>query len=117
MIIIYHSICGVGLHSLIDGKILNVDGCIAVLFLDLLYSCGDFTEPQIQEIIDIGYLYALLFVLFLHGSKNDHFDSKRYLNGLFAIGRSIGLVGHALDQKRMKQPMYRHPWEDVLYDM
>jgi len=74
--------------------ILNVDGCIAVLFLDMLYSCGDFTEPQIQEIIDIGYL-----------------------NGLFAIGRSIGLVGHALDQKRMKQPLYRHPWEDVLYDM
>lgn len=74
--------------------ILNVDGCIAVCFLDLLYSCGDFTEPQIQEIIDIGYL-----------------------NGLFAIGRSIGLVGHAIDQKRMKQPMYRHPWEDVLYDM
>ncbi len=24
-------------------------------------------------------------------------------------------VGHALDQKRLQQPLYRHPWEDVLY--
>jgi len=28
---------------------------------------------------------------------------------------SIGLIGHALDQKRLKQPLYRHPWDDVLY--
>jgi len=73
--------------------ILNVDGCIAVLFLDLLNSTGVFTQPEIQEIIDIGYL-----------------------NGLFVVGRSIGLVGHSLDQRRLKQPLYRHPWDDVLYD-
>jgi hypothetical protein len=24
-------------------------------------------------------------------------------------------AGHALDQKRLQQPLYRHPWEDVLY--
>jgi ATP citrate (pro-S)-lyase len=74
--------------------ILNVDGAIAVLFLDMMYSCGDFPEAQIKDVVDIGYL-----------------------NGLFVIGRSIGLVGHALDQKRLKQPLYRHPWEDVLYDV
>lgn len=73
--------------------ILNVDGAIACLFLDLLHSVGDFSATQIQEIVDIGYL-----------------------NALFVVGRSIGLVGHALDQKRLKQPLYRHPWEDVLYD-
>jgi len=73
--------------------ILNVDGTIACLFLDLLNSVGDFTASQIQEIVDIGYL-----------------------NALFVVGRSIGLVGHALDQQRLKQPLYRHPWEDVLYD-
>ena len=22
---------------------------------------------------------------------------------------------HTFDQKRLKQPLYRHPWEDVLY--
>jgi len=74
--------------------ILNVDGAIATLFLDLLNSLGDLTPNQIQEIVDIGYL-----------------------NALFVVGRSIGLVGHALDQKRLKQPLYRHPWEDVLYDL
>ena len=24
-------------------------------------------------------------------------------------------AGHALDQKRLQQPLYRHPWDDVLY--
>ncbi len=38
-----------------------------------------------------------------------------YLNALFVVARSIGLVGHALDQKRLQQPLYRHPWDDVLY--
>jgi len=37
------------------------------------------------------------------------------LNGVFILSRSIGLIGHALDQRRMKQPLYRHPTDDVLY--
>ncbi|MCD7464255.1 ATP-citrate synthase beta chain protein [Datura stramonium] len=49
-------------------------------------------QPEIDEIVDIGYL-----------------------NGLFVLARSIGLIGHTFDQKRLKQPLYRHPWEDVLY--
>ncbi|EGG16063.1 ATP citrate synthase [Cavenderia fasciculata] len=76
-----------------NNLILNVDGCIGVLFLDLLHSCGLFKKEEIEEIVNVGYL-----------------------NGFFIVGRSIGLIGHALDQKRMKQPLYRHPWEDVLYD-
>ncbi|XP_057430953.1 ATP-citrate synthase beta chain protein 1-like [Lotus japonicus] len=72
--------------------ILNIDGAIASLFLDLLAGCGMFTEQEISEIVEIGYL-----------------------NGLFVLARSIGLIGHAFDQKRLKQPLYRHPWEDVLY--
>jgi len=75
-----------------NNLILNVDGCIGVLFLDLLHSCSLFSKEEIKEIIDVGYL-----------------------NGFFVVGRSIGLIGHALDQKRMRQPLYRHPWEDVLY--
>lgn len=27
----------------------------------------------------------------------------------------LATAGHALDQKRLQQPLYRHPWEDVLY--
>ncbi|GAQ90472.1 ATP-citrate lyase B [Klebsormidium nitens] len=72
--------------------VLNVDGCIGSLFLDLLVSCAMFTQHEIDEIVDIGYL-----------------------NGLFVLARSIGFIGHTFDQKRLKQPLYRHPWEDVLY--
>ena len=37
------------------------------------------------------------------------------MNGLFVLGRTIGLIGHVLDQKRLKQPLYRHPWDDIAY--
>lgn len=72
--------------------VLNVDGCIACAFLDLFDSCAAFTPEEAKEIVDIGYL-----------------------NGLFVLARTIGLIGHALDQKRLKQPLYRHPWDDVMY--
>lgn len=72
--------------------VLNVDGCIGALFLDLLGSVGSFSADEIAEIVAIGYL-----------------------NGLFVLARSIGLIGHALDQKRLGQQLYRHPWDDVLY--
>jgi len=75
-----------------NNLVMNVDGCIGSLFLDLLSSCAMFTQQEIDEIIEIGYL-----------------------NGLFVLARSIGLIGHTFDQKRLKQPLYRHPWEDVLY--
>lgn len=72
--------------------ILNVDGCIAALFLDLFESANAFSKQEVSELLDIGFL-----------------------NGFFALGRTIGLVGHAIDQKRMKQGLYRHPWDDVLF--
>ncbi|KAK9864548.1 hypothetical protein WJX84_006197, partial [Apatococcus fuscideae] len=72
--------------------VLNVDGCIGCLFLDLLHSTKMFSAAEIKDIIQIGYL-----------------------NGLFVLARSIGLIGHALDQKRLQQGLYRHPWDMVLY--
>ncbi|KAG7674941.1 hypothetical protein Ndes2526B_g07783 [Nannochloris sp. 'desiccata'] len=72
--------------------VLNVDGCIGALFLDLLGSVGVFSPAEVDEIVEIGYL-----------------------NGLFVLARSIGLIGHALDQKRLGAQLYRHPWDDVLY--
>lgn len=75
-----------------NNLILNADGCIGVLFLDLMKSSGVFTDREIQEVVDIGYL-----------------------NGLFVLGRSIGLIGHVLDQYRLREPLYRHPWDDILY--
>jgi ATP citrate (pro-S)-lyase len=45
----------------------------------------------------------------------DEYISMGALNGLFVLGRSIGMIGHYLDQKRLKQPLYRHPWDDITY--
>ncbi|MDO8510805.1 MAG: citrate/2-methylcitrate synthase, partial [Nanoarchaeota archaeon] len=75
-----------------ENLILNVDGCMAALFLDALGSSQKFSEEEIKEIIEIGYM-----------------------NGLFALSRSIGIIGHVLDQKRLKEGLYRHPTEDILY--
>lgn len=72
--------------------ILNVDGCIGALFLDCVSNSGCFTKKEIDELIEIGSL-----------------------NGLFVLARTIGLIGHVYDQKRLKQGLYRHPWDDVLY--
>ncbi|MFH2105810.1 MAG: citrate/2-methylcitrate synthase [Candidatus Micrarchaeota archaeon] len=75
-----------------DNLILNVDGCIGILFVDLMDGCEAFSKEELNSIVDIGYL-----------------------NGLFILARSIGLMGHVFDQKRLKQTLYRHPWDDVLF--
>jgi citrate synthase len=72
--------------------ILNVDGCIGILFMDLMSSCDVFDEKDIEDVIKYGYL-----------------------NGLFALGRSIGIIGHILDQKRLESRLYRHPQDDIAY--
>uniref|UniRef100_A0A671R9U7 ATP-citrate synthase n=1 Tax=Sinocyclocheilus anshuiensis TaxID=1608454 RepID=A0A671R9U7_9TELE len=72
--------------------ILNVDGFIGVAFVDLLRTCGGFTRDEADEFVEIGTL-----------------------NGIFVLGRSIGFIGHYLDQKRLKQGLYRHPWDDISY--
>ncbi|GAA5852494.1 hypothetical protein JCM5353_001124, partial [Sporobolomyces roseus] len=76
-----------------DTLILNVDGAIAVSFCDLLKSSGAFTPEEAAEYMKIGTL-----------------------NGLFVLGRSIGFIGHHLDQKRLKQPLYRHPADDIFIE-
>lgn len=56
-----------------NNLVLNVDGAIGSLFLDLLSGSGMFTKQEIDEIVEIGYL-----------------------NGLFVLARSIGLIGWVL---------------------
>lgn len=67
--------------------ILNVDGCIAACFVDLLRDCGVFDRTEADELIANGCL-----------------------NGLFVTGRTIGFIGHFIDQKRLKQGLYRYPY-------
>ncbi len=76
-----------------DTLILNVDGAIGVLSVDMMYGLG-WSEDKIQEVVDSGGL-----------------------NGLFLLGRTIGMIGHYMDQNRQKAGLYRHPWDDILYDL
>ncbi|KAI4172087.1 MAG: hypothetical protein LQ343_003834 [Gyalolechia ehrenbergii] len=75
-----------------DNLILNVDGCVAVCFVDLLRNCGAFSAEEAEDYLSMGVL-----------------------NGLFVLGRSIGLIAHYLDQKRLRTGLYRHPWDDITY--
>lgn len=72
--------------------ILNVDGHIAAIFLDIFRSIG-MSDAEIEMYIDAGIF-----------------------NAFFILARSIGFIGHALDQKRLGEPLYRTPWEDILYE-
>ena len=74
-----------------NNLILNVDGCIGITFLDLLENLN-YTPEEIEDVI---YSEAL--------------------NGLFVLGRSIGMMGHVFDQKRQRAGLYRQPWDEILF--
>ncbi len=76
-----------------DNLILNVDGTIGILMVDMWRALG-YSEDEINEFIESGTL-----------------------NAFFIVGRSIGFIGHILDEKRLAMPMYRHPMDDILYDV
>ena len=72
--------------------ILNVDGCIAVLLLDLMSNCKEFTHGEMDDIVESGGL-----------------------NAFFVLGRTIGLISHVFDQRRLKTGLYRQPWDEIYY--
>jgi len=72
--------------------IFNVDGCIGCCFVDLLRHCGAFAPEEAEDYLKNGFL-----------------------NGLFVLGRSIGFIGHFLDQTRLQEGLYRHPTDDIFY--
>ena len=74
--------------------ILNVDGLIGVAMVDMMRNCGCFSTDEVTEYIELGVL-----------------------NAIFILGRSMGFIGHFLDQRRLKQGLYRHPWDDIAYVM
>jgi ATP-citrate lyase alpha-subunit len=76
-----------------DNLILNVDGTIGILMVDM-WRALDYSESEIEDFISSGTL-----------------------NAFFIVGRSIGFIGHVLDEKRLSMPMYRHPMDDILYDI
>eukprot|EP00300_Choanocystis_sp_HF-7_P012584 c17943_g1_i2.p1 GENE.c17943_g1_i2~~c17943_g1_i2.p1 ORF type:complete len:598 (+),score=169.82 c17943_g1_i2:199-1794(+) len=76
-----------------ENLILNVDGVIGACMVDLLCNSNLFDPEEGRKYLEIGCL-----------------------NGLFVLGRSIGLLGHAIDQKRLDSNLYRHDVRDILYD-
>jgi len=71
--------------------ILNVDGAIAALFLDFLSEKEAFTDKDIQDLLDI-----------------------EFFNSLFIIPRTVGFIGHYLDQKRIDEGLFRFGEKDIL---
>ena len=75
-----------------NGKlILNVDGIVASLLLDLCIEADGFSEAQIQELFDI-----------------------EFFNALFVIPRTVGFIAHFMEQKRNDEGLFRLP-DDLLY--
>lgn len=74
-----------------DNLILNVDGAVAALFLDYLAEKEQFHVEQLQELLDI-----------------------EFFNALFIIPRSVGFIGHFLDQKRIDEGLFRLGDGDIL---
>ena len=71
--------------------ILNVDGYIAAMLLDIF------------EDMEMSY-----------EEKKSYIDSG-ICNALFLFARSIGFIGHALDQKRLNEGLYRADWDNIFY--
>lgn len=72
--------------------ILNIDGAIGAIMLDILESELGYTKAQLQELVDI-----------------------EFFNALFVLSRSIGFTSHYLDQRRHDEGLYRLDPDDVRY--
>jgi len=93
----------------------------------------DLIQVEIKEVVDIGYLNGL-FVLArsigLIGASTSVHHTKatgelcaalqtccyKFCTAVERLTSDKCCAGHALDQKRLQQPLYRHPWDDVRLD-
>lgn len=72
--------------------ILNIDGAIGALMLDILESELDYSTDDLAELVDI-----------------------EFFNALFVLSRSIGFAAHYLDQRRHDEGLFRLNQSDVRY--
>ena len=72
--------------------ILNVDGAIAAVMLDLLKDELHYSNEQLKELVDI-----------------------EFFNALFVLSRSIGFTAHYLDQRRNDEGLFRLDSDDIRY--
>jgi succinyl-CoA synthetase alpha subunit len=66
--------------------ILNVDGAIACVLLDILSEKEGYTDEELKDLV-----------------------STEFFNALFILSRSVGFIAHFLDQKRMDEGLFRLP--------
>lgn len=66
--------------------ILNVDGAIAAILLDILSEKENMNDEELQQLVD-----------------------TEFFNALFVLSRSVGFIGHFLDQKRLDEGLFRLP--------
>ena len=82
-------------------------------FVDLLRDSGAFTPEEADEYIKVClYIFVWSLVTGADGFRVGYIQIGT-LNGLFVLGRSIGFIGHHLDQKRLRAPLYRHLADDI----
>jgi ATP citrate (pro-S)-lyase len=72
--------------------ILNVDGVIAAVMLDLLETELGYTPHQLRELVEI-----------------------EFFNALFVLSRSVGFTAHYLDQRRHDEGLFRMSPDDIRY--
>ena len=70
--------------------ILNVDGTLAAVMLDLLTYEEHLSKEELSQLIE-----------------------SEFFNAIFVLSRSVGLIAHYLDQKRLGEPLFRLPDKDV----
>lgn len=71
--------------------ILNVDGVIAALFIDILSECEGYSDDDIRALID-----------------------AEFFNAFFVIPRTVGFIAHFLEQKQNDEGLFRLP-DDLLF--
>lgn len=72
--------------------ILNVDGAIAAILLDLLETELGYAPERLRELVDI-----------------------EFFNALFVLSRSVGFTAHYLDQRRHDEGLFRLSTDDIRY--
>jgi citrate synthase len=84
-----------GVEKITTGKkpnlILNVDGALAAILLDLFIHEEKLARDEIQSLID-----------------------AEFFNAIFVLSRSVGFIGHYLDQKRLGEGLFRLEGDQVL---
>ncbi|MDP4011677.1 MAG: citrate/2-methylcitrate synthase [Candidatus Roizmanbacteria bacterium] len=72
--------------------ILNVDGAIAAVLLDLLTEKENISQEELHELINI-----------------------EFFNALFVLSRSVGFTAHYLDQRRLDEGLFRLSPKEIGY--